>query len=112
MHCTSQTTASISTEFFSAVSVVSISTFSFNKVGLFLVAAIVNYLGSSLSHLGQRVLIQKSAVGAEVGEASLLCTSCFSILACTSASSSSVVRAHMSNRKGQSRTLWPGLPHQ
>ena len=67
------------TEFFSAISVVSILTFSFNEVGLFAIAAIVNCLGSSLSNLRQQVLIQKSTVEVEVREASVLWVSCFSV---------------------------------
>jgi hypothetical protein len=48
------------------VSVVSISTFSFNDVGLSSIAAIMNFLGSNFSHLGQQVWILESVFRAEV----------------------------------------------
>ena len=52
--------------FFSTVSMVSISTFDFSEVGSSSIAAIMNFLGSNFSHLGQWVLTLESAVGAGV----------------------------------------------
>ena len=43
------------TDFFSAVSVVSISTFNLNDVGFSSVAAMTNFWGRDLSHFGQQV---------------------------------------------------------
>ena len=57
-------------DFFSAVSVVSISTFNFSEVRFSSIAAIMNFLGSNFSHLGWQVLTPKSTVRVGVREAS------------------------------------------
>ena len=51
------------TDFFSAVSVVSISTFNFNNVGFSSVAAMTNLWGRDLSHFGQQVQTERIADG-------------------------------------------------
>ena len=66
-------------DFFSTVSVVSISTFNFSEVGFSSIAATTNFLGSNFSHLGQWALTQKSVVRAEVRETSGFCMSWISI---------------------------------
>ena len=51
------------TDFFSAVSVVSISTFNFNNVGFSSVAVMTNFWGKDLSHFGQQVWTEEVADG-------------------------------------------------
>ena len=51
------------TDFFSAVSVVLISTFNFNNVGFSSVAAMTNSWGRDLFHFGQRVQTEGVADG-------------------------------------------------
>ena len=50
-------------DFFSAVSVVSISTFNFNEVGFSSVAAMTNFWGRDLSHFGQQVWTEEVTDG-------------------------------------------------
>jgi hypothetical protein len=62
--------------------------------------------------LSEGKLATEVASSAMDGQSSAGIASCFVNLASNSASSSPVVRAHMSNCKGQSGTLCPGLPQQ
>lgn len=64
------------TDFLSAVSVVSISTFSLSEVGPVSEVAMTNFFGSRLSHLGRRMrgLAGVSGVEVEIGASSGVCT--------------------------------------
>jgi hypothetical protein len=67
------------TELLSTVSMVSISTYSFREVGFPSVAAMVNFLGSSLSHFGWWSLAWKLVIRVEFKGVSGICTSLGSV---------------------------------